>query len=346
MNRPGDPLPDPGRGTDRGPSDRSRSEQPPAGPGPKERGSPMRVVSVNLSSEKGTVKRPHGEGTIDAFGLAGDAHAGVWHRQVSLLGAETIARFAAEMGRAIAPGEFAENLTVAGLEAGDCAIFDRIRAGEAELEVTQIGKECHGDACAIFRETGACVMPRAGIFARVVRPGRIRAGDPVELRPRALRCLVVTLSDRAADGAYEDLSGPRLAGLLEEFLRTSKFRPRIERSLLPDDPEALRSELAAHLAAGCDLIFTTGGTGIGPRDRTPEVVSGLCDRLIPGVMEYIRVRAGRENPHALLSRSVAGAAGTCLLFALPGSPRAVEEYLEEIFRHLEHMIRTVRGLGH
>jgi len=64
------------------------------------------------------------------------------------------------------------------------------------------------------------------------------------------------------------------------------------------------------------------------------------------VMEYIRVRAGRENPHALLSRSVAGAAGTCLLFALPGSPRAVEEYLEEIFRHLEHMIRTVRGLGH
>ena len=111
-------------------------------------------------------------------------------------------------------------------------------------------------------------------------------------------------------------------------------------------PSALRAALEAARTEGVDLVFTTGGTGIGPRDHAPDVVAAACDRFIPGIMESIRARYGADHPAALLSRAVAGIAGTTLIFTLPGSVRAVEEYASEIFRVLEHAIRMVRGLGH
>ena len=138
----------------------------------------LSILSVNLSPEKGTVKRPAPEGRIDARGLAGDAHAGMGDRQISLLGVEAIERFSQVLGRPISPGEFAENLTVRGLDAGAVALFDRFHVGPAELEVTQIGKECH-HRCAIFAAVGDCVMPREGVFARVVRGGRVAVGDVI-----------------------------------------------------------------------------------------------------------------------------------------------------------------------
>jgi molybdopterin adenylyltransferase len=128
----------------------------------------LKVVSVNLSSHKGTIKRPAERIVIDGSGVRGDAHAGPWNRQVSLLSEESIERFAKQMGRAIRPGEFAENITIRGLDAGDVAVLDRLRFGPLDLEVTQIGKECHGPECAIFQEVGQCVMPVEGIFTRVV----------------------------------------------------------------------------------------------------------------------------------------------------------------------------------
>jgi molybdenum cofactor synthesis domain-containing protein len=306
----------------------------------------MQIVSVNISREKGTVKRPVPEVVIDALGLTGDAHAGDWTRQVSLLGAEAAGRLATEMGRSIGPGEFGENLTVAGLNAASVGIFDRFHTGTVELEVTQIGKECHGDGCAIFRESGRCVMPAEGIFCRVLAGGLARPGDALEHAPHLLRARVITLSDRAHAGVYEDLSGPRLATLLAEFLASRRFHSSVERVLLPDDPASLRAALETARTERFDLVFTTGGTGIGPRDHAPEVVAAACSRLIPGIMESIRGRFGTENPAALLSRAVAGVAGTTLVFTLPGSVRAVEEYSNEIFRVLEHALRMVRGMGH
>jgi molybdenum cofactor synthesis domain-containing protein len=98
------------------------------------------------------------------------------------------------------------------------------------------------------------------------------------------------------------------------------------------------------VAGGADVIFTSGGTGIGPRDVTPETIRAVLDREIPGVMEYIRVKYGRTKPSALLSRSVAGVIGSTLVYALPGSVRAVREYLAEILRSLEHAVLTVRGI--
>lgn len=306
----------------------------------------MQIISVNVSHEKGTVKQPVLRSEIDALGLVGDAHAGNWTRQVSLLGAEAVARFAVEMGHAIGPGEFAENLTVAGLDAAAVGLLDRFRIGPAELEVTQIGKECHGDGCAIFRESGRCVMPAEGIFCRVLASGPVQPGDTVEHAPHLLRTRVITLSDRAHAGVYKDRSGPRLASLVEEFLASRRFHPAVDLILLSDDPEPLRLALEAARAEGIDLVFTTGGTGIGPRDHAPEVVTAACSRLIPGIMESIRQRYGAENPAALLSRAVAGVAGTTLVFTLPGSVRAVEEHASEIFRVLDHAIRMVRGIGH
>ena len=92
------------------------------------------------------------------------------------------------------------------------------------------------------------------------------------------------------------------------------------------------------------MIFTTGGTGVGPRDITPDVVTELCDKFIPGIMDHIRLKFGADKPNALLSRSVAGVAGSTLIYTLPGSVRAVQEYMQEILKTLEHLILTLHGL--
>ncbi len=140
------------------------------------------VASINISAGKGTIKHPVTECSVDEHGIVGDAHAGPWRRQVSLLNEESIARFSSAKGREFRPGEFAENITVRGIDLGAVGELDRLVMGDVQLEVTQIGKECHGGDCAIFREVGECVMPKEGIFCRVLRGGTIRCGDVVECR--------------------------------------------------------------------------------------------------------------------------------------------------------------------
>jgi len=138
-----------------------------------------RVIAVCLSSAKGERKRDVGAGVLlENFGLEGDAHGGEWHRQVSLLAQESIDKMRAA-GLTVGPGDFAENLTTEGLVLDTLPIGSRLRVGEtALLEVTQIGKECH-TRCAIYHQAGDCVMPREGIFARVLRGGAVRRGDAV-----------------------------------------------------------------------------------------------------------------------------------------------------------------------
>ncbi len=307
----------------------------------------IEILSVNLSREKGTVKTPVPGALLDERGLAGDAHAGSGHRQVSLLSEESILAFEGIAGRKIRPGEFAENLTVRGLDLEEVGYFDRLRVGGAEMEVTQFGKKCHGDSCAVFREVGACVMPREGLFCRVLRGGTVlRPGMEMELLQRPLAILVLTLSDRAARGEYPDRSGPRAAALLEDYFRGRRWHPRVERKVLSDDPAALDAELRRAREEGKALVLTTGGTGVGPRDFAPEVVTSHCDKLLPGIMEAVRIKYGLEKPNALLSRAVAGTAGETLVYAIPGSPGAVEEYLGEIVKTLEHLLLMVRGIGH
>mgnify|MGYP000899129397 FL=1 len=305
---------------------------------------PITVVSVNISEKKGTIKVPVPKIELNELGVANDAHAGDWHRQVSLLADESVQRFTHAAGRKINYGEFAENITTKGLELVNTHPLDRLTIGDVELEITQIGKECHGTSCAIFKEVGNCVMPKEGIFARVLKNGTVKAGDPVNYFPRVYKVLVITLSDRASRGEYSDRSGPRIEQLLASFFDNMKWAYAVERKLIPDDAAALKALLEEAILAKTDIVITTGGTGIGPRDITPDVVKSLLDKEIPGVMELIRFKYGSLKPNALLSRAVAGVMKRTLVYTLPGSVKAVEEYMTEITPTLRHSIYMLHNL--
>jgi molybdopterin adenylyltransferase len=302
------------------------------------------ILSVNVSAEKGTIKKQVSEIHLNDEGVAGDAHAGKWHRQVSLLAAESIEKFSKLAGREIAWGEFAENITTRGMLLYEASPLDRFYCGDLELEVTQIGKKCHGEQCAIYREVGNCVMPKEGIFCRVLSPGDLQAGNRLEYIPKVYSARVITLSDRAWAGEYDDRSGPRLTELLKAYFEQGKNLYEIENTIIPDDAQALGALLLDAVEQGADFIFTTGGTGIGPRDITPEVVKSMVEKEIPGIMEMIRMKYGAEKPNALLSRGIAGTAGKTLVFTLPGSVKAVNEYMEEILKSLRHMVFMLHGL--
>ncbi len=139
------------------------------------------VITVSISKKKGTRKENIPEGLlIENHGLKDDAHAGDWHRQVSLLAIESIEKMR-EKGLDVGPGDFAENITTTGIDLVNLPIGTKLRVGaEALMEVTQIGKECHS-RCAIYYQAGDCVMPREGIFARVLKGGAIREHDPIIL---------------------------------------------------------------------------------------------------------------------------------------------------------------------
>jgi len=304
----------------------------------------IKVLSVNTSEKKGTIKKPVDNIQLTEIGVVGDAHSGKWHRQVSLLATESIAKFSKEAGRTIKHGEFAENITTEGLLLHECRPLDRFRNENLELEVTQIGKKCHGDNCSIFREVGNCVMPKEGIFARVVRSGNLQAGDQLEYIPKVINIHIITLSDRASAGEYADKSGPQIKNLSEAFFSGIKRQTKVTNHLIPDDPEQLAQLIQSAISQQIDVVFTTGGTGIGPRDFTPETVHPLLEKEIPGIMELIRVKYGMEKPAALLSRGVAGVSGKTLIYALPGSVKAVTEYCNEILPTIEHSIYMIEGI--
>ena len=143
-----------------------------------------KVVAVCISEKKGTMKVAVPEIVLKKdHGIVGDAHAGNWHRQVSLLANESVDKMR-KVFPDIPVGAFAENILTEGIELFTLPLGTRLRVGEALLELTQIGKECHAD-CAIRKQVGDCVMPREGVFTKVVEEGRVRAGDPVSMESPA-----------------------------------------------------------------------------------------------------------------------------------------------------------------
>ncbi len=139
-----------------------------------------KILAVNISEKKGTPKKSISEGVlIENFGLEGDAHAGKWHRQISLLGAESIEKAKGMRTDGLCHGVFAENLTTEGITLYTLPVGTLLKVGdEAVLEVTQIGKECH-EGCAVSKLVGQCVMPKEGIFAKVIKGGTVRPGDEI-----------------------------------------------------------------------------------------------------------------------------------------------------------------------
>ena len=303
----------------------------------------IKIESVNISEKKGTIKHPVEKVIISASGVENDAHSGDWHRQVSMLSTQSIAKSEEKAKRKINFGEFAENLTISGMNLVATAPLDSFVINDVELEVTQIGKKCHGSTCAIFNEVGECVMPKEGIFCRVLSGGSIKPGDEGTYEPKIFKVHVITLSDRASRGVYEDLSGKRISELTETFFTEKKRRFEIQKTLIPDDA-ALLEQLLKDSFGKYDIIITTGGTGIGPKDFTPDVVKPMLEKEIPGIMDMIRLKYGIQKPNALVSRSVAGVTGKTLIFTLPGSVKAVEEYMTEITSMLEHLIYMLHSL--
>ncbi len=140
-----------------------------------------KVIAINISEKKGVIKTPIEEGLFEKeHGLVGDAHAGKWHRQVSLLGQESIDKMKASGVEGLDPGKFAENITTQGIILHKLPVGTKMKIGETIQEVTQIGKECHG-GCEIKRLVGDCVMPREGIFTKILQGGRIKSGDTIEI---------------------------------------------------------------------------------------------------------------------------------------------------------------------
>lgn len=140
------------------------------------------VISVNISVKKGIRKKPVDKAVIKRdYGINGDAHAsGKWHRQISLLAMESIQKMQA-MGLDVGPGDFAENITTRGIDLPGLPVGTRMTVGnEIELEVSQIGKECHS-RCAIYHQAGDCVMPKEGIFVKVIKGGTVRKGDEIKI---------------------------------------------------------------------------------------------------------------------------------------------------------------------
>lgn len=161
--------------------------------------------------------------------------------------------------------------------------------------------------------------------------------------PPKFDVLIITLSDRAYSGEYSDLSGPRIGERVSDFLTSEGWQYEIFCKLLPDNSDLL-GELLKEAGERYNLIITTGGTGIGPRDITIETVVPMLSKEIPGIMEFIRIKYGTQKPNALLSRGVAGILGKALIYTLPGSVKAVEEYMEEILKTLQHTVYMQYGI--
>ena len=301
-----------------------------------------KLLAICTSPKRGTVKTEVPSAVLTPeWGIVSDAHGGNWHRQVSLLSAEKIEAFRKKIW--VDYGAFGENLVIEGFDFRNLPVTSRFAIGDVVLEMTQIGKECHND-CVIKQQTGECIMPREGVFAKVLRGGHIKVGDEMKLIPRTeplpWQAAVITLSDKGARGEREDRSGPAIVQRLE-----AEGYEVVEQILLADDAAALKTTLT-RLAdqRQLDLILTTGGTGFSPRDITPEATYAVADRNAPGIAEAMRYHSLSITPRGMLSRGVSVLRGKTLIVNLPGSPKAVKENLEYILPSLEHGIRIAAGL--
>ena len=300
------------------------------------------VKAVCISPAKGTEKRPVDSGHfIRDFGIENDAHAGRWHRQVSLLSYDKVVEFNTK-GAQVVDGDFGENLLVDGIDFKHLPVGTILKAGGVTLRMTQIGKDCHSH-CAIHQRVGDCIMPREGVFAEVLEEGEIRAGDIMTATlpdpDRPFTAAVITLSDKGAKGERKDESGPAAVAMLQEA-----GYEIVETLILPDEPALLKKTLC-RLAdqRQVDLILTSGGTGFSLRDQTPEATMAVADRNAPGISEYIRMRSAQITDRAMLSRGVSVIRKGTLIINLPGSPKAVKESLGFILGALDHGLKILRG---
>lgn len=290
-----------------------------------------KIIATCTSDRKGTQKKNvHTVKLIEDYGIQGDAHAGKWHRQISLLSWNKIEAFR-QRGAEVEDGAFGENLVVEGIDFSTLPIGTRLKCNDVILQLTQIGKECH-HGCAIFQKMGECIMPKEGVFAKVIHGGEISEGDELEILSYPLRVAVITSSDSGYAGKREDQSGP----VIEKMMKDAGYQVT-EMIILPDEKEQLEAKMIQICDENtADLILTTGGTGFSPRDVMPEATKEISQRDVPGIPEAMRAYSLQITGRAMLTRAAAGIRERTLIVNMPGSPKAVQECLEYILPHLEH----------
>ena len=300
------------------------------------------VKAICISTVRGTEKHAIEEANfIKDYGIEGDAHAGKWHRQVSLLSYNKVEEFNAKGGD-VDDGAFGENVLVSGLDFKNLPVGTILKCGDVVLEMTQIGKECHSH-CNIFHRVGDCIMPREGGFAIVKNGGVMKTGDVMHAEPpqadAPLRAAVMTLSDKGFTGERIDESGPKAVAMLQ----VAGYEI-VETLLLPDEQKKIEREMI-RLADSrqVDLIITTGGTGMSVRDCTPEATLAVATRNVPGIAEAIRAGSMSITKRAMLGRGASVLRNNTLIVNLPGSVKAVQESLEIVLPELEHGLRILKG---
>jgi len=321
------------------------------------------ILAICVSEKKGTAKHSIEKAELIAnHGIAGDAHAGDWHRQISLLSQQKIQAFR-EKGAVIKDGDFGENLVIDEIDLRSLPVGAILECGNVILEITQIGKECHSH-CAIYDTIGDCIMPREGVFAKVIQGGSIAVGNEINVsltqhvsRQKNFkqhsqsstlnsqssipnyRVWIITASDKGFQGEREDISG----NVAREIAEAAGYSIA-GYTLLADEQAEIENELKRI----CDnnlanLILTTGGTGFSPRDCMPEATIAIADRLVPGIAEAMRAAGMAITKKAMLSRATSVIREKTLIINLPGSPKAVRENLNAIIEELRHGLDVLTG---
>lgn len=300
------------------------------------------VMAICISENRGTEKRPVKEAFFSSgYGIEGDAHAGNWHRQVSLLSYDKVCEFN-EKGADVGPGAFGENVLVKGIDFRSLPVGTILKCGEVVLRMTQIGKACHSH-CQIFYRMGECIMPTQGVFAEVLVSGVMKTGDKMQVNlpqgKEPFTAAVITMSDQGSQGKREDKSGPVIVKELER-----RGFSVVETMILPDEKETLKQELIRLTdQRQVNLILTTGGTGFSVRDTTPEATLEIMTRNAPGIAEAIRYESMKYTKRAMLSRGVSVIRNQTLIINFPGSPKAVRESMEIIMESLVHGLEILTG---
>jgi len=300
------------------------------------------VYSVNIGEKKGEVKKPVDSiELIEDFGVKGDCHAekGIT-KQVSLLSWERMNEefFCLKEKVDIKPGIFAENITTEKIDLRILKIRDKLKINDVVIEISEIGKKCHL-YCEIYKKVGKCIMPKEGVFGKVLKGGVIKKGDMIEVIPK-IDVAILTISDGCFKGERIDESGKYLKEKVEE---NSWYVVKYE--IVPDEKEIIEKKLV-ELCNVADLILTTGGTGFTKRDVTPEATEKVIEKKVPGIPEILRIKTFEKSKFSVLSRGVAGIKGQTLIINLPGSLKAVSDCFEILKDLIVHSIEMIRGFPH
>lgn len=302
-----------------------------------------KVIAVCTGEKLNSPKKSAGSvKVIKDFGIEGDAHAGINHRQISIIDADEVQKVKEKYSE-IEHGAFGENFIIKGVDLKKVAPGSVLTLGEeVKVEVTQIGKLCH-DRCAIFVRVGECPMSSEGVFGRVLKGGVVKPDDKVKVEKLVGKdvpqCAIVVASDRCSKGETIDTAGEALKKILKE-----NGYNVLEKMIVPDEIEAIKNALKALSdERGADVVFTAGGTGMSPRDVTPEATKSVIEREVPGIPEAIRWASTGKTPRAILSRGISGLRGKTLIINFPGSEKGVRESIEIILPVLRHAIETIRG---